>query len=157
MLALAFAHAENERFQSEISRIFKDDENGVYQSAPVKTFDRCQVKSNTDYRNESFPNGASILDLMRCSITFNDSSSLLNGLNQFVNEIQNKQSQSLQQIVRIKNGFKNILNWKSFHDAEYCDIKFNVIYCNEMKTESQIVEIQFLLKSLLKAKKIGMH
>ena len=152
---LTFSHSENERFQSEICRIFEDEKNGTIQKAPVKTFDRCLVKSSTDYSNESFPTGASILDLMRCSITFNDSISLLNGLNKFVSEILNKQSQCLIKLVRVKNGFKNIVNWKSLKDAEYCYIKLNVTYLNEMKTQSQIVEIQFLLKSLLKAKKMG--
>ena len=156
IIALAFSHAENKRFQSEIWRIFADDRNKVIQNAPVKTFGRCQVKSNTDYSFESYPNGACIVDLMRCSITFKDSVSLLNGLNCFVDAVNNKKSECLVEIVRIKNGFSDISNWESFEDAEYCDIKLNVIYLNEMKTEAQIVEIQFLLESLLKAKKIGM-
>ena len=59
--------------------------------------------------------------------------------------------------MRIKNGFKNILEWDSsrLSSYNYVDLKMNVIFNNKNNTESQIVEIQFLLDFLLHAKKIG--
>ena len=59
------------------------------------------------------------------------------------------------EILRIKNGFNSVLNWKSFENAEYCDIKLNVIIYDETLNMSIIGEIQLLLEWLLKSKKIG--
>ena len=57
--------------------------------------------------------------------------------------------------MRIKNGFKNIkLYWTDVSKAEYCDIKLNIIYQSD-DGQCMIVEAQFLLKFLLKAKKMG--
>ena len=93
-------------------------------------------------------------------MTYDDIESLWNGLNLFKTQINNNQIDCIMApILRIKNGFTNVLNWNSFNDAQYCDIKFNLLFTNnnEMNElrQSQIVEIQFLLKFLLKAKKMG--
>ena len=63
----------------------------------------------------------------------------------------------MSKILRIKNGFNNTLKWnpKKLQDYNYVDLKINVIFNNPNKTESQIVEIQFLLDFLLHAKKLG--
>ena len=69
--------------------------------------------------------------------------------------VNNKQSGCIKEILRIKNGFKNILNFKSFEDSQYCDIKFNVSIYNDHLDTCIIGEIQFLLKWQLYAKKLG--
>ena len=139
-----------------MEKLFSDEiKDGMYQRAPVKTYERCIIKSNTDYHNQPHPTCASILDLMRCSITFNNIKSFINGLEKFVSMINNGEIECLTKIIRIKNGFQNILNWKSYLDAEYIDVKLNVLYFNENRTQSQIVEVQFLLASILKAKQYG--
>ena len=72
-----------------------------------------------------------LIDFLRCSVTYLDVSSLLHGLNSFINDINNnKISCILKPILRIKNGFNNILKWKSFNDAEYCDLKLNLLFQN---------------------------
>ena len=53
---LTFAHQNNEYFQQEIYKY-----NFWRTKAPVKKYDRCLVKSNTDYSNETFPSSAHIL------------------------------------------------------------------------------------------------
>ena len=94
-----------------------------------------------------YPNTACILDFLRCSITYNNTQSLLNGLNKFVNSISNNEISCLLEIKRIKNGFKNIKEkWKSYKDAEYCDIKLNIVYQSPFGNNNKkcmLVEIQF--------------
>ena len=157
---LTFSHANNEHFQNEMSKIFNDINKElkiqcVFAKAPVKTYDRCVVKSNTDYSFCTYPSVAHILDFLRCSITFDDPKSMLNGLNLFIKLIQSGKISCIKSILRIKNGFNAILTWKDFNDAEYCDIKLNLIYESPNWQQRQIVEVQFLLKFLLKAKKLG--
>ena len=154
-LVLTFSHSNNKRFQDIMLNIYKEDKTAFYQSAPVKTYSRCIIKSNTDYNNQLYPTSSCILDLLRCSITFNNIISLLNGIKRFKNLINNNEVEGLIKILRIKNGFNNILKWNLPSDSEYCDIKFNVLYENENQRERQIVEIQFLLNSLLISKKFG--
>ena len=96
------------------------------------------------------------LDFLRCSVTYDDAGSLLNGLREFEKSVSNKSIKCLLAIKRVKNGFKFVPNWKSFKDSEYCDVKFNVIYQSPFDDKQcQLVEIQFLLKPFLKAKKMG--
>ena len=57
-------------------------------------------------------------------------------------------------IMRIKNGFKNNVLWNSFEDCEYVDVKVNVLIYDKFSKQSQVAEIQFLLKWLLHAKKV---
>ena len=95
------------------------------------------------------------LDYLRCSVTFPNAKSLLKRLNEFIDQVESKERESISKIVRIKNGFKNVSKWKSMNDANYLDIKINCIFNNKDNTESQIVEIQFLLEPLLNAKKLG--
>ena len=160
---LTFAHINNETFQSQMKEYFEsNDKFGIkcqYAKAPVKTYDRCVVKSTTDYSKAQFPTSANILDFLRFSVSFNNINDLLDGLNKFVSDINNgvaPQCLLPNGILRIKNGFSSILNnWKSKLDAEYCDIKINLIYRNGNNSKQMIVEAQFLLKFLLKAKKMG--
>ena len=72
-----------------------------------------------------------------------------------INKIENNETKSISQILRIKNGFKNILKWnpKNLEEYEYVDLKINVIFNNTNKTACPIVEIEFLSHYLLEAKK----
>ena len=132
---------------------FENDDNALFIEAPVKQYDRCLIKTNTDYNSEEYPSVACIVDCLRCSITYNNTANLLSGLNTFINNVKNDKIDNITKILRIKNGFNNILKWQSFNDAQYCDLKLNVIFNNQETNESQICEIQFLIKFLLKAKK----
>ena len=137
----------------------------VYQSAPVKLYDRCVVKATSDYQNDQFPSVANIVDFLRFSITFNCIESLLIGLNTFVKDISNPNKNKYlknylidNRIIRIKHGFSNITKtWRKMNDAEYCDIKLNIIYKNEDDSARMIIEAQFLLSFLLKAKNLDIN
>ena len=160
---LSFAHVHNSRFQNEMKRIFDSNSdkypNCKYQSAPVKGYQRCLTKC-TEYSNYSWPTSACILDFLRFSVTFDSIEALLKGINMFIFDINNDLIKCLKPygIVRIKNGFLNIdSKWKDCKDAHYCDIKLNIIYRDPYNetNEKMIVEAQFLLSFLLKAKKLG--
>ena len=172
---LLFAHANNGKFQAAMKSIFEDtgekhklynlskwsksndNDNGVvsFTSAPVKQHERCNVKCGTDYADRAFPSSSCILDFMRCSVVYKNGESLYDGVCQFIDKINKGEIDCLTKIVRMKNGFADIKNWKSFVDAHYCDLKINVIYRNREENCSMIVEIQFLLSFLLTAKKMG--
>ena len=163
---MTFAHANNRRFQKNVQLYFFGIPSCHFQAAPIKLFDRCVVKATSDYQDKEFPSVANIVDFMRFSVTFDNIESLLDGLNKFITDVNNGDNKYLSNIflskngiLRIKNGFKNIINkWESYNDAEYCDIKINLIYKNNISNENSqqmIVEAQFLLKFLMKAKKMG--
>ena len=81
---------------------------------------------------------------------------MLNGLNYLYQEIKiNKNGGCVTDILRIKNGLKQIVNWKSSKDCGYCDIKLNLLVYDASTNTSMIAEIQLLLDWLLKSKKIG--
>ena len=61
----------------------------------------------------------------------------------------------IRSIIRIKNGFNDILEWKSYNDCNYCDVKYNIIVYDKLTEQNMICEVQFLLSWQLKAKKIG--
>ena len=164
---LAFAHANNNTLQSEMKDYF-GNKIGIkckYASAPVKLANRCVVKATSDYGKKDYPSCAHILDFLRFSVTFNNVNDLLNGLNKFVTDINKGDVIECllpNGLLRVKNGFNDILNkWKSVNDASYVDIKLNIIYINknskdkDVEPRSMIIEGQFLLSFLLKAKKIG--
>ena len=94
---------------------------------------------DTDYSKEKFPNASCILDYLRCSITFKTPKDLLNGVEFVINEIENKKIESVTRILRIKNGFQNVLKWDrdKLSDYNYVDLKMNVAFNNRHKTESQ--------------------
>ena len=156
---LTFAHANNIRFQNIMKEYFTKQLNVSckYQSAPVKLYDRCVVKGTSDYSNHAFPSCANILDFMRFSVTFNSIKDLLTGLNNFVSDVNNGNISCLKRngICRIKNGYGDINNWNNFNDAQYCDLKLNIIYTNKDNSQHMLIEAQFLLSFLIQAKKMG--
>ena len=57
---LTFAHANNSTFQSEMQKIFRMQKKCKFMVAPVKTYHRCLIKSNTDYSDRQYPSVACI-------------------------------------------------------------------------------------------------
>ena len=104
----------------------KDTFNGdgivQYMQGPVKLIDRARDKAENDYSNEAWPTSACVLDLNRCTLVFNDISTLLAGLEIFVKKVQYYQSGDIIKIVRDKNGWKEYLE-----EVQYADIKLNVL------------------------------
>ena len=73
------------------------------------------------------------------------------GVKFFVGKINAGRGGCIRKIVRIKNGFRNIKNWKKLSDYGYCDLKFNVLVSNN--DISVIGEIQCMLDFFLESKK----
>lgn len=122
---LLSSHNLNKTFQNDMQEIFDQitDSTCYFQHGTVKTRDRCLIKSQTDYKSARFPNVAKILDFLRCSITFDNSKELYNALEKFINLVNNGKCKCVKEILRIKNGFKSVLDWKSFEDCHYTDVK----------------------------------
>ena len=59
---LAYSHTNNSYFQNEMNKIFNNYDNCIYQSAPVKLYDRCVIKSTNDYKMKPYPSVANIID-----------------------------------------------------------------------------------------------
>ena len=151
---LISAHAMNGEFQKVMKSVLK--KYGLYQSAPVKLEDRCVIKAQTDYINKKYPSSANICDILRCSVTCDTPQMLLNAVNELTEQIKNGEIEGLVEVIRIKNGFENIKKWKNANDATYCDVKINIVFKDVNNTKvSMITEVQFLLKWLLHAKKLG--
>ena len=55
-----------------------------YIGAPVKTRARSIIKGKLDYKHKQWPHTSNILDIVRCSIEFDDIENYLKGYNQFV-------------------------------------------------------------------------
>eukprot|EP01084_Bolivina_argentea_P120077 212859_1 len=121
---------------------------GNVTGGPVKNLDRCQNKLENDYQDAKFPKAAKLLDLVRCSITFNTLNQLVDGYNGLISHI--KQNPTIIELSRVKNGFLDAT------DGGYRDIKLNVIYHSQLHTGvgvSMICEIQLLFGQYLHEKK----
>ena len=111
---LTCAHVLNEPFQKKMKFIMS--KYGNVHSGPVKGYDRCVSKTESDYFNNQFPTTAHIIDIIRCSITFNDLQSYYNGLIQINKICQDGQKLNLKEsllndddiiirLMRCKNGY----------------------------------------------------
>ena len=137
--------------------------NYEYKEGPLKDISRCQAKSESDYSDRPFPNSANLIDIIRCSIVYENSIDLVNDMNNIKNRID-KGDTCIKKILRIKNKF--LVNKEEYFEAKknsekkddenewlynYGDIKFNVLI--EYNNMSLIGEIQFLLSMMLNNKK----
>ena len=111
------------------------------------------------------PHSQHICDFVRASVVFDTVEDLLNGCEKFKQRFRKSGSglQSIRAITRIKNGFAKVFNNNNGGDVnvsnmdlskfEYCDIKFNVkMFLGRHMCRG---EVQFLLKWMLDAKKMG--
>eukprot|EP01084_Bolivina_argentea_P093190 167625_1 len=112
-----------------------------YMKGPVKLLDRARSKAQNDYCNEDYPASACVIDLNRCSLVFNDISTLLAAVQLFVNKIKYYRSGNIIDIVRDKNGFREYVK-----QTQYADIKFNVLI--KGNHNCIIGEVQFLLRTM---------
>ena len=109
------------------------------QRGPVKLIDRARAKAQNDYAEEQYPASACVLDLNRCSLLFNDISTLLAAIKLFVNKVKYYQSGHIIGIARHKNGFIEYVQ----DGVQYADIKLNVII--KGRHNNIVGEVQFLL------------
>ena len=137
----------NNFFQSQMKSFIANEapEHGKYASAPIKTIERCLIKAQTDYRNAKYPRTASIVDLVRCSITFDSGKVMARVIRKFQKMIESKETRCIKSILRTKNGFEQIGSDLTIDECDYRDIKMNVLISNRDGSEQVIGEIQWLL------------
>ena len=120
-------------------------------SGSVKTVERCKMKARLEYsqsKEHEWPYTRNIIDLVRCSVVFDNIKDLLAGIDQFKRIIDaNENDTCIKLIYRIKNGFENLKNISNLDDYVYCDVKFNVLI--DLNGNSIIGEIQFLAKFMV--------
>eukprot|EP01084_Bolivina_argentea_P069816 126972_1 len=80
----------NGEFQNHMNRVMSHW--GTVKSGPLKKVERCQSKIENDYQNAMFPKAAKLLDLVRCSVTFNTLDQLLNGYKGLMSHIKSNPS-----------------------------------------------------------------
>merc|ERR1712176_462500 len=102
---------------------------------------RARAKAQNDYAKERFPSSACVIDFNRCTLIFDDISSLLHGLKLFVNKVKYYQSGNIIAIARGNNGFIEYVK-----EAQYADVKLNVVI--KGRHNSIIGEVQFLLRAM---------
>ena len=61
------SHVMNPLFQALMADMFGSD---IHHGGPVKTLTRCKEKTEVEYSNMKFPRSAHIIDVIRCSLTF---------------------------------------------------------------------------------------
>eukprot|EP01084_Bolivina_argentea_P037735 69773_1 len=81
----------NQPYQNTISDIFENicpfkDKVKVL-SGPIKKAGRIVEKSETKYKNQSFPVCAKVLDTLRCSVVFDEPKDLQQGIEWFINYV----------------------------------------------------------------------
>lgn len=136
-------------FRQEMQQIHSNHMNfALLKVAPVKKMSRATEKIGTDYHDESkFPKSARIVDMLRCSLTFDDVEKLVDGVTTFQGIVESNETENgFTQIMRIKNGLMDN------HDG-YKDVKLNVVFGSAEFGKSVITEIQFILKDFLQVKK----
>ena len=96
------------------------------------------------FQEERFPRAAKLLDIVRCSVTFNTVRQLMKGHSAFMKYVRKKSSPM--EVARIKNGFLD----EAAHG--YRDIKINVIF-TASTGRKMICELQLILSQQLIEKK----
>ncbi len=141
---LSTAKEINKEFQDHIRTIISHF--GDFKPGPLKQMNRCQSKLENDYSEAVFPKAAKLLDIVRCSVTFNTVKQLIKGYQGLMNHMKSSAGKDLE-IARVKNGFLNK------DDKGYRDVKINVIYHSPITGLKIICEIQLLLINYLYEKK----
>eukprot|EP01083_Nonionella_stella_P161336 528300_1 len=152
---LLLCHIINDEFQDCVMTAFginattnttalNDTTNCIkYRRGPIKQLVRCRAKCENDYRRAQFPSSAHVLDVVRCTLIFEDVNGLLEELNGFVDKVRDNKCGVIREIVRVKNGFGE---WNS-SNPNYCDIKVNV-RIETARHDAVIGEMQFLLRDM---------
>ena len=133
-------------FQSKVGMVMS--RYGDYKAGPIKKVERCQSKLENEYQNTAFPKAASILDLVRCSVSFNTVEQLIAGFDGLSRHIQ---QHTWLELIHIRNGFLPRQNEHAFRDIKVC-----VIFRSKTDPRhplSMICEIQMMLNRYSHEKK----
>ena len=130
---------------------------GHFQSGNIKLYERCVIKGQIDYALKDYPSMANISDFLRCSVSCKSPDLVIAAMNALkTTTLLNLDSKVTKiEVARIKNGFLKIgTSWKDYKDANYVDLKINVVFTDSTGA-AMICEVQLLLDFLLQAKKMG--
>jgi len=114
-------------FQRTLRQVFEPlGSNVTFQSGPLKNVVRSRAKAQSDYGECQWPTSAHLIDLIRCSVTFQTAAELAEGLSllqaaaggQGTADDMNGGSF---EIARVKNGF-------AAGKGGYRDVKVNVVF-----------------------------
>merc|ERR1719204_1465076 len=105
-LAVSKLTATAKRIDTEFQSVMRTvmTRFGEYKPGPIKKVDRCVSKLENDYNDAAFPKAAKLLDLVRCSVSFNTVSQLVAGYEGLIKYIEGGGTNSMK-LARIKNGF----------------------------------------------------
>ena len=158
---IARAHSVNPSFirfmkQTKLAKL------GQLKFGPVKTHGRCKAKALNDYSKRQWPKSACVIDIIRCSVTFDGFKALWDGIEALDTIcgdsqcVENDETELKVSILRCKNGFAK---FKDSGDVphSYCDVKYNVI-CTVWDNSSGsfvavVGEIQLLFKEMIETKR----
>ena len=102
-------------FQAAVAAVFAPlSPRPVFQSGPPKSLARCRAKAQADYGERPWPTAAHLLDMVRCSVTFDRPEQLLAALNHILSVAPAAGSHPAGpspaprlQVARVKNGFRS--------------------------------------------------
>ena len=97
----ATAKRLNDEFQMHFEHVM--ERFGTFRAGPSKAVERCQSKIENEYQKEPYPAAAKLLDLVRCSVSFNTVAQLVDGYEGLRRYIDS--ATSPMELARIKNGF----------------------------------------------------
>ena len=138
----------NDQFQRDCKLLFNqikeslqfNDKSMLFASAPIKTRNRITMKAATDYALKSWPHTVHVIDVIRCSITFETPKQLLQAYTMFKQKIPNNANYGspfgcLKIRLRAKNGFSDLPKINIDDDNNdtmndqigYRDLKINVL------------------------------
>ena len=135
----------NAEFQGRLGGVMS--RYGEFRAGPVKSVERCQSKLENEYPGAEYPKAAKLLDVVRCSVSFNTLEQLLTGYDGLMRYVQTTPASF--QLARVKNGFLE-------QEAAFRAIKVNVVYHSEQDPENpvhMICEVQLILNQYLHEKK----
>ncbi|ETO29486.1 hypothetical protein RFI_07638 [Reticulomyxa filosa] len=121
------AHILNTPFQQTVLSLFdknSDHANGKnvwVEFGPVKKVKRCREKAELEYNGFPFPTSAHLLDLLRCTLIFDNFKDMLKGIHTLLTyckkyeHVVNRKHLSTKSLVkfsilRVKNGFKGYID-----------------------------------------------
>jgi len=81
------AHELNPAFHASMKEIFQGFDGIEYRAGPVKTRQRCQAKSETDYADRDFPTVANITDFIRCTFVCKSPKVALDAMETFLQKV----------------------------------------------------------------------
>eukprot|EP01084_Bolivina_argentea_P161475 281078_1 len=119
----------NNEFQNHVNTVMSH--YGEFKSGPMKKVERCVSKVENDYQDAQYPKCSKLLDLVRCSVTFNTVEQLLKGYNGLIRHVS--KNKTIIQLARIKNGFVDKGN------GGYRDIKINVVYKSQINPQLKMI------------------